>query len=354
MARKVDMSLISELNKGAENQVVKGGNAKSIDPKFPVFATPINEDILVYIPKTNVIKTENGEELKLLHSHLHSFVNGKRFGQFRCITGLAGGPFDQLGYDGTCPACDAMGEVWDLYNKKIATEATRMGVVDPQNDPTDMLKGVKEKARKEMDLQTAEEYVTFPVVIIPQKERFVPTDDAKDTLKVQFVTWRKSRYDKNIGAAVEEGIDGDPLESPAGVFWSWKFTYDTQGKPANARDSAREAKYTVLNTAGKLAGLKKLEKVCEEAAKEFTNEKAIEVIVANQFMYKEDLEAEVGKVMAKTRGLLEASNINSVTSAPGLQAPTPANPNPMVGYGNAPSGDLGVEAPPAAAVEFGQ
>ena len=108
MARKVDISLIAQLNAQAEGQKIKKGNSKTIDPRFPVFKTPINEDILVYIPKTNVVVTENGEEMKVLSAYLHTYRNGNYYGQLRCINGLAGGVFDQLGYDGVCPACEQL------------------------------------------------------------------------------------------------------------------------------------------------------------------------------------------------------------------------------------------------------
>lgn len=349
MARKVDLSLLAQLNAGAENQEIKKGSSKTTDKNFPVFSTPVNEDILVYIPKTNLVATENGEDMKLLNVFIHDYKQGQGFGQLRCINGLSGGVYDMLGYDGTCPACEAMKDAWELYNRKLKAEATKLGI-DPQNDPGEVLKSARTKILGEMDMKNPEEYVTFPVVIIPLKGKMQPADDALANLKVQFVTWRRKRYEDNILAALDT-LMVNPGH-PAGMFWVWKFSYNTEGKQANARDSAKNAKYTPITDSAALSILSKLTSACEDAAKDFTNEKATEVIVANQFMYKEDLDKEVDKIMSKTRSLLEISDIGSVA-----QPQLTAGANPLASFGGAigttqPEGtaNLGVAGNP---VKFG-
>lgn len=334
--RVVDVSMLQGLVEGSENQEIVQGVRKSTDPRFPVFATPVGTDILVYIPRTNMAVTENGEAMKMLESHLHDYKNGQSFGQFRCINGLGGNAlFDALGYDGTCPACDGMKDVWELYRLKMAAEGKRLGV-DPQNDPTDILKPSREKILGEMDLKNPEEYVTFPIVIIPTKGKMMPADDAMAHLQVVFVTWRKKRYNDTIAAALESLMNNPG--HPAGLFWFWKFTYDTKGKQANARDAARNAKYSVIQDATALNILQPIKDACEEAAKEFTLVKAAEVVVANQFMYKEDLEAEVNKVMAKTRQFIELASVSG--GAPAIGAP--ATPAGQIGSGAAGLAGFGV------------
>jgi len=326
MARKVDVSLISQLNAGAENQEVKKGNRKTIDPNFPVFSTPVNEDILVYIPKTNVITTENGEDMKTLDAFIHDYKQGNGYGQIRCISGLSGGVYTEvLGYDGTCPACEAMTDAWELYRRKLDAEAKKLGI-DPQNDPTDVLKSARQKILSEMDIRGAEEYVTFPVVIIPTKGKMQPTEDAINNLKVQFVTWRKKRFEDNILAALDTLMTNPG--HPAGMFWIWKFSYNTEGKQANARDSAKNAKYTPIVDSNALAFLGQYVTHCEKAAENFTNDKATEVLVANQFLYKEDYDAQINKIMAKTRSLLEISEVGGV-----VQPQITAGVNPLASFG---------------------
>lgn len=337
MARKVDASLLAQLNAGAEGQEVqKGGFSRTTDPKFPVFSTPINKDILVYIPMTNVVKTENGEEMKLLTAHTHTYREGNVTGMIRCISGLTGGAFSEvLGYDGTCPACEAVKDCWSLYNLKLKAEADKLGI-DPQNDTGDILKSARRKILDEMDMKGSEEYVTFPVVIIPTQEKSVkPTADALQNLSVQYVVWTKKRYEKNIIGALDSLMNNPG--HPGGMFWIWKFSYDTQGKQANARDSAKNAKYMPITDGDFLKAMAPGKPALEKAAAEFTNEKASEVIISNQYMYKEDLEERVNKIMAKTRNLLALSETESL-GAPAL------NDNPLAGFGALPNADLGVES----------
>ena len=343
MARKVDVSLLSELNKGAEKQEVrKGGFSRTTDPKFPVFATPVNTDILVYIPNTNVVQTENGSEMKLMTVHTHTYREGQITGMLRCISGLEGGVYSEvLGYDGSCPACEATKDCWALYNRKLQAEATKLGI-DPQNDTGDVLKSARRKILDEMDMKGSEEYVTFPIVVIPTQEKsYKPTPDALKNLQVQYVVWTKKRYEKNIIGALDSLMENPG--HPGGMFWLWKFSYDTGGKQANARDSAKNAKYMPVIDPAFLNALNPAKPALDKAAAEFTNEKAAEVIISNQYMYKEDLEEKVNKIMAKTRNLLALSETESLGTAPA--ASLGANPLSSFGaLGEAPTGfgDMGL------------
>ena len=324
MARKVDVNLLAQLNAGAEKQEVKkGGFSRTTDPNFPVFSTPVNKDILVYIPMTNVVSTENGSEMKLLNVHTHTYREGNYTGMLRCISGLEGGVYSEvLGYDGTCPACEAVKDCWALYNRKMEAEAKKLGV-DPQNDTGEVLKSVRRKILDEMDMKGTEEYVTFPIVIIPTQEKSIkPTPDALKNLQVQFVVWTKKRYEKNILGALESLMNNPG--HPGGMFWIWKFSYDTAGKQANARDSAKNAKYMPITDANFLNAMAPGKAALEQAAAAFTNEKASEVVISNQYMYKEDLDEKVNKIMAKTRNLLSLSEAESL-GAPALGANALAN-----------------------------
>lgn len=352
MARRVvNASMLEGLVEGSMNQEVQKGAQRSIDPAFPVFSTPINQDIIVYIPTVNCVQTENGTVMNVLPSVIHDGKLGKVFTNVRCINGLSGNPlFEQLGYDGTCPACEAVGESWDLYNLKMKAEAKKIGI-DPQNDPGDVLKPFREKFLQEMDLKSGEEYVTFPIVIIPTQNK-VPTPDALQNLQVVYVHWRKKRYEDAILGGLESMMTNPG--HPAGLFWHWKFTYDTKGKPATARDSAKNAKYTVIQDQQYLATLEQFRQAAEEKAKPFTLIKAAEVVVANQFLFREDLENEVNKIMRRTRELLALAETNGGNALPaGQQQGALPGANPLATYGTAqPQGaqapaTMGVEQPQA-------
>lgn len=348
MARRtVDASMLAGLVENSMGQEVQKGSKKTSDPNFPVFSTPVNEDILVYIPRTNVIVGENGEEMQVLPSLIHDAKIGKQFTSLRCISGLVGGFYEQLGYDGACPACDGMGDIWDLYNAKMSAEAKRMGV-DLQNDPNDTMKPIRENILREMDLKNAEEYVTFSICIIPTKARFTPTDDAEKNIKTVFVQWRRKRYNESIIGALDSMMNNPG--HPAGMFWLWKFTYDTEGKQATAMLSAKNAKYNPI-TGSDADQFKKYIDACEASAKEFTIIKAAEVVIANQFLYKEDLEADVNRVLAKTRSQLEAIKMGGVAPTGiegGGQPQLGGAANALQNFGQAPNQpQLGVGGAPA-------
>ncbi len=355
-ARKVvDASMLQGLLEQSENQEVKKGSSRSTDPRFPVFTTPVDEDILVYIPRTNVVAGENGEEMKVLNAYVHDYKVGQTYGSIRCISGLFGNPlFDALGYDGTCPACDATQEVWELYRHKLNAEAARLGV-DPQNDPSDILKPAREKILQEMDLRGADEYVTFPIVIIPTSGKLKPAENALQNLKPVFVTWKKKRHEEKLLSSLDALINNPG--HPAGMFWHWKFSYQTGGKQATARDSAKNAKYSPILEGNQAFAA--LVKPCEAAAKEFTVLKAAEVIVASQFVYRDDYIKEVNKVMVKTRMFLELTQPGGAGVGVGAKQ-IAQSANPLANFGitpdvkPAPTGNLGVAPQPVGnPVKFG-
>ncbi len=337
MARRravVDPAMLQGLVNSSMTQEVQRGTPKTSDPAFPVFATPVNRDIIVYIPHTNVVSTENGEIMQVLPSHIHDTVQGKSFSSIRCISGLSGPQFDELGYDGTCPACEAMSDVWELYKVKLEAEAKRYGITDVQDDPNDTLGPIRKRILAERAIKDVEEYVTFTAVIIPTKAKYTPTDDAMDNLEPVFVHWRKQRYEDNITAELDKMMN--PPSHPAGLFWYWKFSYDTKGKEATPRDSAKNAKYSVISDPQALAIFEPFREKAEEVAKEFTLLKAAEVVIAVQFLYKEDLQAEVDGLMSKTRQLLKMANQGGGVQ-PAIGTPQQQGANPLANFGTSPS-----------------
>lgn len=337
--RKVNPADLAALVQQSADQIVTGGAPSTYDPNFPVFRTPVNLPIFVYIPKTNVVSDPSGERMEVLRSNLHATKQGKRFGSMRCIKNLTGNEvFDKLGYDGECPACDATSKAWDLFNIKLRAEAKKMNV-DPDNDTGDLLKDVRSRLlREEMDMKGAEEFVTFPIVIIPVSARFTPSPDAEEKMEVVFVHWRKKRFDEKLVQGLNTLIS--PPAHLGGTIWVWDFQYDTKGKQADAMHSAQNATYTPyanssLKDALQPADFERLMhilEVAEQKASEFTIIKAQEVVVAVEFLFKEDMEAEVTKIMANTEKLLDQANLSGGVLEGGAQ---PQIGNPLASFGQA-------------------
>ena len=288
----------------------------STDSKFPLFKTPVGENLLVYIPRLNVIDNGDGTETNvLLHSASHKYSTGKQFGDITCITGF---PMDNpvaeaLGYvdeNGahTCPACDALSECWDLVNAKTNALAKQMGIDDPQNDREEKLKPSRQKFMQEMAIQRSTEYVTFPIVVLPAKNNR-PAEDAMDKMQGYFVTMSKQRYQEKVCA----GLDA-LYENPghiAGRWMTWKFKYDTKGAQPTARDAAKNAQFIIIENSAAINELQAYVAKAEEIAAEFTNEKALEVLTALAPQSYDEIKRITDRVMKETRNTLAAMEAGS-------------------------------------------
>lgn len=291
----------------------------STDSKFPLFKTPVGENLLVYIPKLNVIDNGDGTETNvLLHSATHKYNTGKQFGDITCITGF---PMDNpvaeaLGYvdeNGahTCPACDAISECWDLVNAKTEALAKQMGI-DPANDREERLKPSRQKFMQEMAIQRSVEQVTFPIVVLPAKNNR-PTEDAMEKMQGYFVTMSKQRYQEKVCA----GLDA-LYENPghiAGRWMTWKFIYDTKGAQPNARDAAKNAQFLIIDNSAAINALQPFVEKAEQIGAEFTNEKALEVLTALEPQTYSEIKSVTDRVMKDTRNTLAAMEAGNAAAA---------------------------------------
>ena len=294
------------------------------DVNFPLFKTPVNEKLLVYIPTVNLVKNADGTEYNdLLYTALHSYNKGKQFGSVACISGLdADNPVSQmLGYSGhTCPACDAVNECWTLVNKKVEARAKEIGI-DPNNDPNEILKPARQQFIKEMALSRATEYVTFPIVVIPHKDLSL-TEESIRGMKAYYVTLSRQRYEEKVCSQLATFITNPG--HIAGRFMLWDFTYDTKGAVPNARDSARLARFMILTDATALQVFEPLRSHAEELAKDFTNVKALQVLTAIEPQTYDTLTSNVNSIMQETRKLLSILDVDTSSSTVALQSPEKA------------------------------
>lgn len=318
-----DPALINEFVTGATNQVVSSSTPKSDDPNFPVFRTPLEKDLIVYFPKVCVTTVDGQEVYNPLVSHAHAVRKGaKQFLTYRCISGLSGGAYENLHYDGTCPFCDGLATCWDLYNEKMARKAAEMGI-DLQNDTADTMKPYRQQFIQEMAIKKSEEYVTFPIVIISDTGTIPQSLDAAKC-EAQFVTMRKDTFEQKIMDPLTK--QAVPIAHPGGLFFKWCFTYDTKGKPANVRDAAKNAQYLPIVDAGGVNALSPFVPNAEAAAQKFTNAQAASCVIMNQFYDKEDLVKEVDAILADTNRTLSVLK-------QGAPAVAPVNALPNVGSG---------------------
>lgn len=337
--KSVNVEALARIQSQASSQVVTTGPVSTLDPAFPLFETPVNEDRLVYIPTVNTEMTENGAIMKTLTGHVHTCMEGRAYPKIRCINGLVD---EAYGLDGTCPLCEAILREKQLRNLKFEAECRAEGI-DPQNDATGKSKEIYKKLCQEMPIGDPTETIAFPIVEIEtEKGSLTPKKDGKLTPK--WVVMTKEKYDKVIMGALSTML-AKP-SSPAGMFWAFQFTYKAEDGKHNKRDSGKNARYAPITDPGSVQILEVFKAPCEEAAKEFTIEKAFTTIVQFIPQSVKDTQADADRIMKQTDlalAMFNQSNANA-NAGGGVQAIGSAASvqNALQNFGVAPSGDIGV------------
>ena len=292
MAR-ISMSQINaQMLNAAGEQEAASGSTKVWSSEFPLFPTPINRKVLVYIPK-------DFEERKV-ECLIHDIRKGKAYGQARCINGLQAG-FEAFNYTGECPYCQVTADAWELYNLKLDQKAAELGI-DRQNDADGLLKGAKENQLKEMAVKNSDKYIAFPIVVLPCSDagELLPNDP--NGVKAYYVLWRKSRFDEKFSADTLDGRD-----SPAGTFERWSFTYDTKGQQPTAMLSAKALTVKILEKPSQLEQLNPFVPACEKVVEPFTALEAVDNIKALNFYTYEDVQKDADACIKSTRAILAAA-----------------------------------------------
>lgn len=340
---------ISQINANmlaqAGEQEASSGSSKVWNSDYPIFPTPINRKVLIYVPKDF--------DQRKVECLIHDTHKGKAFGQARCINGLSAG-FEAFGYTGECPFCQVTADAWELYNFKLDQKAAELGI-DRQNDTDNLLKGTKENLLKEMAVKNADKYICFPIVVLPSTNAGELDPTSKEGAKAYFVLWRKSRFDEKFSS---DTLDG--RESIAGTFQRWSFTYDTKGQQPTAMLSAKALQVKILEKPEILAQLNPYIEGCEQLAAPFTALQAVDNVKALNFYSYEDTQKEAEACIKPTRAILAAAQslgggaqapaINGVaapaigTSA-GNAADVIANFGQTAPAGGVPMGNVGVVAP---------
>lgn len=314
----------------AQEQKASTGFSPTLDSNFPVMKPFLNQQIVVYVPNTNTVTVDGKETMQFVNSVRHQVNRGNFTEYVRCIHGLE---LEALGWDGECPLCKATEESWELYNIKLDAEAARQGLASAKDDPNEVLKTFKTQIGKERAVNKREAYLSYPLVVVPVGADKLPIQGGVPEVFIHDV--RKGRYDDLMDKALKQLLKKP--EHPNGLFLIFDYTYDTKGQQPNPRDAGKNLTVTVISSEDHLQHLKPLIPQLEEAAKEFTIEKINSVLVANQFMYKDEVEEIANKVMSPTRlqlaALREGQNqMLNGGGQPALGVPQ-ANGNSLVAYG---------------------
>lgn len=321
------------------------GQSASLDPAFPVLSGTAGKALTVYIPTINIWEMPDGTQQELLVPfRLHDWsTSTKNFGVMNCIDGLTdAGIEEQLKkgyaeqakdengqpmYDGEgnpiyihkeCPVCAAEKKCNQLADLKIQLAGLNKGV-SPDNDPKDILKKDKETARDERVVKYAREFVVFPIVVIPTNNDGEPAVKSVSDLKAYYVKMARKRYNEKVCAGLNSGLKkANKPKFLGGNFMTWDFCSNqaANNQTVNPRDAARDATYTIIKDADDLEVLNPLREMCEEAAKDFTQEKATEVV-------RDVIGVPYNEMVAKLKGMMKETEDSIIVFQNKLNGTTP-------------------------------
>lgn len=340
MKRKVDASLISGMMDALKNQPAPNeGFSKTDDPNFPVWRGEVKKNFLIYVPMTPVRKTADGTMVAdPLVTWQHAVHANGGYSSARCFNGIVN---ETLGFDGVCPLCEAAKECGEEYFAKLAFEAKRLGINENQIKDNPALEGTKTKLNNERAVKRAEEFITFPIVMLSDDATVPLTQESTNNFKVFYFEIRRGTYEDKMLKAINSQVPpmtiGCP-ESPFGKIFAFNYNYDSKGQEPNIRDAVRNVQYAPVTSVEYYNSIAPLLQYAEQLAAGFTNEKAVEVLKASQIWYKEDYQKMTDNAMLTTRTFLASANSAgavpmqngieqtlsafSVNSAPAQIAPT--------------------------------
>lgn len=286
---------------------------KSRDPiNFPVFEIPVNKKVLIYVPNHVTQSPEGVDCLRMDKPLIHAVTVGKRYLNYRCITGIVN---EAHGFDGECPLCNAVSEPWDLANAIIADKCATLGL-NPEDTDNKDVKNIRSNAFSDRVLKDAMRYYTFPIVVID-----TVNDDGKTPVmgennqisyKVMWYSISEQQYEEKWVKSFES-MESEPTH-PGGNFFMLNYCYTPKSGEPNKRDSAKAL--VVLPKSVKNS--ENLRKALDKATEEWTPAKAQETVINNNIYSPADLEAVTDECLEGTRNLLSlyaAKELQNVSTA---------------------------------------
>lgn len=272
---------------------------KSTDPvNFPVFEVPVNQKLLVYVPKHTVTGPDGVERLRMDAPLIHSITDGKRFYSYRCINGLED---EANGLNGVCPLCEGCAEPWEYANLIIEGKCKDRGL-DPEDTDNTEVKNIRSQAFSDRVIKDAVRYFTFPMVVFQtvNNECKQIEKDENGALKFQiyWYTVSESQYEDKWKKALE-AMEDEPLH-PGGHFFLLNYTYTPKHGEPNKRDSAR----ALVVSARNIKNSDKIREYLDNATEQWTPEKAIETVINNQIYNAAQLEEVADTVLENTRSMI--------------------------------------------------
>lgn len=306
---------IQTINQASAQQTGKQSVPKTYDVNYPVFEIPVNQKVLIYVPNHRVQDSNGVYQLRMDKFAAHPVLDGKTYGNVRCTQGVE---LQSLGLDGSCPLCDCLSETWELYNLELESIAKGRGIDSKSEDSKELLKQDRIDLVKARAVKEAEVWYTFPIVVIECEEKngqltTTPKRTADGQLigKPYFYSIREKTYISKWLPAFDAIDDGNT--NPAGMWVILNFAYTTSDK-ATKMQSANNLKVSFKMMSEDYDAWAKH---YDELTKDWTPQKAQEVLVLDSVRDMEEMKEVSDKLMTSTRDkILMFKNVKGTNDTP--------------------------------------
>lgn len=345
---------VEQILQTGQELTAQTGIVKTYDEHFPVFDIPSGNKVLVYVPNHTVISPEGNTTLRCDRFLAHSCRHGKAYETVRCSNGTVSAT---LGLDGSCPLCNSVEKCWELYNSQYADLCRAKGIDPSTDDGYKAAQPIRDELRSKFAVSKSEMWLTFPIVVIDCEERDgigtgIPKKDSEGRIsgKVFFYSIRESTYtDKWVKALDSLSVD-TIVTHPAGTWAILNYQVIENGKAVQNPKPRDAAKALAVSYKQMPAEYNVWAEYFDKLSAEWTPEKAMEVLVANQLRNMDEMNEANDMLMKKTNETLALMEVGANARLTGGVAPAGgvamSAENALASFGNPTqvAGDLGAEA----------
>ena len=335
--KKLSVETSNQITAAYATQTTERRSVKTYDPAYPVFEIPVNQKVLVYIPNHQVTMPDGTVTLQMDKFAAHPYRDGKSYGNIRCLNGVTSND-PELNWDGSCPLCDGLSEVWNLYRHEYADVARSKGIDPEAPEAGELLKNDRMELANGRVIREPEMWYTFPIVVIEceEKDGQLTTTPKLDPITKQikgtpmWYSIREKTFQEKWVAGYDS-LDGETPTSPAGLWAILNFTYTPKSGQPDKMGSAKSLKVT-FKTMDNYADWAKY---FDSLTVEWTPAKAQEVLVLDAIRSMAETQEVADTLLKPVRDRLALYNVNG--SAP-VGIPQNANAdNALANFGGTPT-----------------
>lgn len=303
-ARKLDAETLAKLSASAQKQEITRRSPKSHDEaNYPVFTPEAAGKYLIYVPNHTI-----DGELRMDKPVHHTIMPDERtFIKVRSARGIVN---EDLGFTGNDPVADeAVNVAFELAKAEVEFFCKKAGL-DAEDRENENVKAIRSKAFRNKMVGDAKRSYTFPIVVLEttenEKGNINPIfEDGNLKHNIYWYTISEAMWDKtwkDVFEAVDEDEEGHSYGG--GVFQLTFGKKDENGKIPDIRDAYRDMK--VVYRAKRVAELNQplndegdtFASYFDKKTEDWTPEKAIEMVIANEFPDPEELQKSVDGLIA--------------------------------------------------------